>query len=55
MAYYAGIPDTPYDWTYTTVQQPNAGGRCPCGNVLRGSSAMNGMYHVRPNKTEIDA
>ncbi|RDX48422.1 GMC oxidoreductase [Lentinus brumalis] len=58
MAYYSGLPGTSYDWAYTTVTQPNAGGRnlpWPRGKVLGGSSAMNGMYHIRPSKLEVDA
>ena len=57
MAYYAGLPGSSYDWAYKTVAQPNAGNRSmswPCGKVLGGSSAMNGMYHVRPSQVEID-
>ncbi|KAI0820655.1 GMC oxidoreductase [Trametes gibbosa] len=56
-AYYSGLPGTSYDWQYTTAKQPNAGGRAlpwPRGKVLGGSSAMNGMYHVRPSKIEVD-
>ncbi|KAF8159179.1 mala s 12 allergen [Crassisporium funariophilum] len=48
----------PYDWTYTTVPQPNANGRTmaqPRGRVLGGSSAVNGMYIVRPPDQEINA
>lgn len=58
MAYYSGLPGSSYDWAYSTVAQPNAGNRTmywPCGKVLGGSSAMNGMYHVRPSQVEIDA
>ena len=58
MAYYAGLPGTSYDWAYTTVTQSNAGTRelpWPRGKVLGGSSAMNGMYHIRPSKVEVDA
>ncbi|RPD68158.1 GMC oxidoreductase [Lentinus tigrinus ALCF2SS1-7] len=57
-AYYHGLPGSQYDWAYATVNQPNAGNRSvswPCGKLLGGSSAMNGMYHVRPSKLEIDA
>ncbi|KAI0751915.1 GMC oxidoreductase [Daedaleopsis nitida] len=56
-AYYDGLPGTAYDWAYTTVEQPGAGNRAlpwPRGKVLGGSSAMNGMYHVRPSKIEVD-
>ena len=58
MAYYAGLPGTSYDWAYTPVTQSNAGTRelpWPRGKVLGGSSAMNGMYHIRPSKVEVDA
>ncbi|KAI0333342.1 GMC oxidoreductase [Cubamyces sp. BRFM 1775] len=57
-AYYSGLPGSSYDWQYTTVKQPNAGNRAlpwPRGKVLGGSSAMNGMYTVRPSKIEVDA
>ncbi|KAF4611180.1 hypothetical protein D9613_007287 [Agrocybe pediades] len=48
----------PYDWVYSTVAQKNANGRVmsqPRGRVLGGSSTVNGMYYVRPSKTEVDA
>ncbi|KAI0766229.1 GMC oxidoreductase [Trametes elegans] len=56
-AYLNGLPGSSYDWQYTTVKQPNAGDRVmswPRGKVLGGSSAMNGMYQVRPSKLEVD-
>ncbi|EJF64278.1 GMC oxidoreductase [Dichomitus squalens LYAD-421 SS1] len=56
-AYYQGLPGSSYDWQYQTVKQAQAGSRqlvWPRGKVLGGSSAMNGMYHVRPSKVEID-
>ncbi|KAL1937337.1 hypothetical protein VTO73DRAFT_13850 [Trametes versicolor] len=56
-AYYSGLPGTSYDWQYTTANQPNANNRVlpwPRGKVLGGSSAMNGMYTVRPSKLEVD-
>lgn len=56
-AYYSGLPGTSYDWQYTTAKQPNANNRAlpwPRGKVLGGSSAMNGMYTVRPSKLEVD-
>ena len=40
-----------------TVNQPNAANRqisWPRGKVLGGSSAVNGMYAVRPSKVEVD-
>ncbi|KAF8894224.1 GMC oxidoreductase-domain-containing protein [Gymnopilus junonius] len=48
----------PYDWVYKTAPQTNAGGRVmtqPRGRVLGGSSAVNGMYLVRPSQAEVDA
>ncbi|KAI0348729.1 hypothetical protein OH77DRAFT_1382974, partial [Trametes cingulata] len=59
-AYYSGLPgaSTAYDWQHATVKQPNANNRAlpwPRGKVLGGSSAMNGMYTVRPSKIEVDA
>ncbi|OSD01865.1 GMC oxidoreductase [Trametes coccinea BRFM310] len=57
-AYYAGLPGSSYDWKYTTAKQPNAGNRAlpwPRGKLLGGSSAMNGLYTVRPSKIEVDA
>ncbi|KAH9479094.1 GMC oxidoreductase family protein Mala s 12 [Psilocybe cubensis] len=52
------LGSAPYDWVYKTVPQPNAGNRnlaLPRGKVLGGSSAVNGMYLVRPAKSEVDA
>ena len=46
-----------FNWGFETVPQAGLGGRRgyqPRGKVLGGSSAMNGMYHIRPNKVEID-
>ena len=46
-----------YDWQYQTVPQPGANNRAiawPRGKVLGGSSAVNGMYQVRPSKVEVD-
>ncbi|KAF8194646.1 mala s 12 allergen [Pholiota molesta] len=48
----------PYDWLYTTVAQPNAAGRNlaqPRGRLLGGSSAVNGMYVVRPPAVQVNA
>ncbi|KAF8959585.1 hypothetical protein BDZ97DRAFT_1666899 [Flammula alnicola] len=48
----------PYDWLYKTVPQANAGNRVmvqPRGRVLGGSSAVNGMYMVRPSSQEVNA
>ena len=47
-----------YDWSFNTTAQTNAGGRVlkwPRGKVLGGSSAVNGIYAVRPSKAEYDA
>lgn len=56
-AYYSGLLGTSYDYAYPTVAQTNAGGRTltwPRGKVLGGSSAVNGMYMVRPSALEYD-
>lgn len=55
--YYDSLTNSEYDWAYPTTEQPNAGGRSitwPRGKLLGGSSAINGLYWVRPSKTEID-
>ncbi|PPQ84055.1 hypothetical protein CVT24_007932 [Panaeolus cyanescens] len=55
--YNSLLGSMPYDWTYQTVPQPNAGGRRmsqPRGRLLGGSAAINGMYHVRPSAVEVD-
>ncbi|KAI0074676.1 alcohol oxidase [Panus rudis PR-1116 ss-1] len=57
-AYYSSLLGTSYDWQYTTVPQPNANNRAipwARGKLLGGSSAVNGMYMVRPSKLEVDA
>ncbi|KAI0758529.1 hypothetical protein BC629DRAFT_1726530 [Irpex lacteus] len=57
-AYYQSLLGSAYDWAFTTTAQSGANGRTitwPRGKVLGGSSAINGMYMVRPTKTEIDA
>lgn len=57
-AYYAGLVGSSYDWSYNTVPQPNAGNRAlswPRGKVLGGSSAINGMFLVRPGEPEVTA
>ena len=57
-AYYSSLLGTSYDWQYMTVPQPNAGNRAlpwARGKLLGGSSAVNGMYMVRPSKIEVDA
>lgn len=56
--YYQSLLGSSYDWNFNTVKQPNANNRpisWPRGKVLGGSSAINGMYMVRPAKLEVDA
>ncbi|KAG6846157.1 hypothetical protein H0H93_015682, partial [Arthromyces matolae] len=55
--YYNSLVGTSYDWQHKTVPQPNANSRVlswPRGKVLGGSSAINGMYYVRPSQIEVD-
>ncbi|OCH89264.1 hypothetical protein OBBRIDRAFT_732948, partial [Obba rivulosa] len=57
-AYYSSLLGSSYDWAYTTVPQASAGNRTlpwPRGKVLGGSSAINGMYLVRPSAMEVNA
>jgi choline dehydrogenase len=47
----------PVNWGYTTLDQANLNGRSlpwPRGKVLGGSSAVNGLYMVRPSQLEVD-
>jgi choline dehydrogenase-like flavoprotein len=56
-AYFNTLLGSDADWSYRTVNQPHAGGGTltwPRGKVLGGSSAINGMYLVRPSKIELD-
>ncbi|THU82406.1 hypothetical protein K435DRAFT_784636 [Dendrothele bispora CBS 962.96] len=56
--YYDSLLGSGYDWAYKTSSQSGMNGRqldWPRGKVLGGSSAVNGMYLVRPSKVEIDA
>ncbi|KAH8116089.1 GMC oxidoreductase-domain-containing protein [Phellopilus nigrolimitatus] len=56
-AYANGLVGTSYDWNYQTVSIPTAGNRVqtwPRGKVLGGSSAINGLYAVRPSQLEYD-
>ncbi|KAF9450698.1 GMC oxidoreductase [Macrolepiota fuliginosa MF-IS2] len=56
--YFKSLFHSSYDYAYDTVPQPSAGGRnvyWPRGKVLGGSSAINGMYLIRPNEIEVDA
>ncbi|KAI0684004.1 GMC oxidoreductase [Cytidiella melzeri] len=58
LTYYQSLLGSSYDWSYTTVNQSGANNRpitWPRGKVLGGSSAINGMYMVRPDKDEVDA
>jgi len=57
-AFTHSLLHTPYDWAYNTVPQPRANNRemyWPRGKILGGSSAVNGLYLVRPSKIEYDA
>lgn len=57
-AYYKSLWSSSYNWNFSTHSQPNVGNRVlswPRGKVLGGSSAMNGMYSVRPSQIELDA
>lgn len=56
-AYYSSLLNTDYDWQYKTVPQTNLGNRVldwPRGRVLGGSSAVNGLYLVRPSSLEVN-
>ncbi|KAF8512330.1 alcohol oxidase [Gautieria morchelliformis] len=57
-AYYSSLLGTSYDWQYQTVPQANLKNRpipWARGKVLGGSSAVNGMYLVRPSQLEVDS
>ncbi|TFK48521.1 alcohol oxidase [Heliocybe sulcata] len=57
-AYYQSLENTPYDWNYTTVEQTNADNRAlpwSRGKVLGGSSAINGLYAIRPSELEVES
>ena len=57
-AFTHSLLHTTYDWAYNTVAQPKAANRqiyWPRGKVLGGSSAVNGLFLVRPSKLEYDA
>jgi choline dehydrogenase len=46
-----------YDWNFSTVAQPQLGGRemyWPRGRTLGGSSSMNAQMHVRGNRLDFD-
>ncbi|KAI0068751.1 GMC oxidoreductase [Artomyces pyxidatus] len=57
-AYYQSLLSSSSDWAYPVLAQPNLNNRAivwPRGKVLGGSSAINGMYSVRPSQIEVDA
>lgn len=57
-AYYSSLLNTDYDWQYKTAPQANLGNRIldwPRGRVLGGSTAVNGLYLVRPSSLEVNA
>ena len=57
-AYYQSLWNSQYNWNFSTIGQPNAGNRVlpwPRGKILGGSSAINGLYSVRPSQIELDA
>ncbi|MEJ3748496.1 GMC family oxidoreductase N-terminal domain-containing protein [Actinomycetes bacterium KLBMP 9797] len=48
---------TRYDWDYDSHDEPRLDGRrlyLPRGRVLGGTSAMNGMVHIRGNRADFD-
>lgn len=52
-----GLWDSPVDWAYRTVPQPNTDGAVhswPRGRVLGGSSAINGLIHMRGDQSSYD-
>ncbi|POY72705.1 hypothetical protein BMF94_4535 [Rhodotorula taiwanensis] len=60
MAYFGGLanPTSPYDWGYQTTNQSELDARqifWPRGRVLGGSSAVNGLYMIRPSAIEQDS
>lgn len=58
LTYFQSLLNTEHDYSYKTVPQAGAGDRVmnwPRGKILGGSSAVNGMYLVRPHSKEIDA
>ncbi|QRW02509.1 GMC oxidoreductase [Ceratobasidium sp. AG-Ba] len=57
-AYYSSLLGTTYDWQYVTEPQARLGNRqlpWPRGKTLGGSTAVNGLYLVRPSALEVDA
>ncbi|KAH6903581.1 mala s 12 allergen [Coprinopsis sp. MPI-PUGE-AT-0042] len=58
LTYWKSILGGEFDYGYATIPQSSAGERnmrWPRGKLLGGSSAVNGMYMVRPNEKEINA
>ncbi|EJU03852.1 alcohol oxidase [Dacryopinax primogenitus] len=56
-AYYSSLLGTSYDWQFETVPQEmldNHAVSWPRGRLLGGSTAVNGMYLVRPSQLEFD-
>ena len=56
--YYNSLTKSEYDWAYSTAPQTNMNDHelvWPRGKVLGGSSAINGMYAVRPPQVEVEA
>lgn len=50
--------NSPINWQFVTVPQPNVNGtgiEWPRGKVLGGSSAINGLYLIRPSEIEGNA
>jgi choline dehydrogenase len=56
-AAFSRLFKTTCDWNYTTVPQPQLGGRSlywPRGRMLGGTSSMNAQMHVRGNRADYD-
>lgn len=56
--YFNSLTTSEYDWSYATANQSNMASRSvtwPGGKVLGGSSAINGMFAVRPSQVEVEA
>lgn len=57
-AYYSSLLNSDYDWQYKTQPQTSLGNRVldwPRGRLLGGSTAVNGLYLVRPSTLEVNA